>query len=318
MARTLRAAPVSERQSVPQGSLRIPTRNHCIYCGSRNVRLTDEHVVPYSLGGRHVLEQASCDICADVTKRFEQDVARDLWGDARAAYNAPTRRKKERATEVVLKDPDGLQSDLTVLINDYPAVFVFYEMPRAGILDGRAGNEDLSSAWILSALSDDKRREEFHGRSPRRLTAKFRNVPMSFGRLIAKIGYCQVLTSLSPADFDPVCLPYILGESHNLSHIVGARPDHEPPEPNVGYRLVSHRFGTDSFQVITATVRLLANCDTPTYHVVVGLVRGQERVREVSHRLEAQFAVNMPAAFDEPRIPPSELHWMPRVWPIHT
>lgn len=298
------------------GPSRISTRNLCIYCGARDVRLTDEHVVPYSLGGQYVLERASCDICADITKRFEQDVARELWGDARAAYNAPTRRKKERATEVVLKDPKGLESDLTVPVNDYPAVFVFYEMSRAGILEGRGADEDVSGTWTLSALSDDKRREEFHSRVPGRLTTKFRHVPKSFARLVAKIGYCQVLTSLSPADFDAVCLPYILGKSQNLSHIVGARPDHEPPEPNVGYRLASNRFGTDSFQVITATVRLLANCDTPTYHVVVGIVRGQKRVREVSSRLEAQIAVDMPPAFDEPRIPPSGLHWMPRVWPI--
>lgn len=298
------------------GPLRIPTRNYCIYCGACDMRLTDEHVVPYSLGGQHILERASCDICANITKRFEQDVARDLWGDARAAYNAPTRRKKERATAVVLQDPKGLESDLTVAVNEYPAVFVFYEMPRAGILEGRSADNDVSDTWILSMLSDDKRREEFHGRVPGRLTVKFRHVPISFARLVAKIGYCQVLTSLSPTDFEAVCLPYILGKSKNLSHIVGARPGHEPPEPNIGYQLASHRFGTDSLQVITAAVRLLANCDTPTYHVVIGIVRGQEQVREVSSRLKAQIAVDMPPAFDEPRIPPPDLHWMPRVWPI--
>lgn len=87
------------------------------------MRLTDEHVVPYSLGGQHILERASCDICANITKRFEQDVARDLWGNARAAYNAPTRRKKERATAVVLQDPKGLESDLTVAVNESTQLF---------------------------------------------------------------------------------------------------------------------------------------------------------------------------------------------------
>lgn len=47
------------------------------------MRLTDEHVVPLSLGGQHILEDASCLDCADVTKRFEQDVAREMLGAAR-------------------------------------------------------------------------------------------------------------------------------------------------------------------------------------------------------------------------------------------
>lgn len=297
------------------GPSRTLTRNRCIYCWARDVRLSDEHVVPYSLGGQHVLEKASCDICANITKRFEQDVARGLWGDARAAYNAPTRRMKERVTEIVLEDPKGLDSDLTIPINDYPAGFVFYKMSRAGILEGREANEDVSATWTMDVISDDKRREEFLKQAPGRLTVKFRHVPVSFAQMVAKIGYCQVMTSLSPEDFDAICLPYILGKAQNLSHIVGARPNNEPPEPNIGYRLASHRFGTESFQVIVATVRLLANCNTPTYHVVVGSVRGKERVRKMSSRLEAQYAVDMPPLFDTPRTPPSELHWMPRVWP---
>jgi len=64
------------------GHTRIPTRGYCIYCGATGVRLTDEHVVPLALGGVHILEDASCDTCADITKKFEQDVARSNYGDS--------------------------------------------------------------------------------------------------------------------------------------------------------------------------------------------------------------------------------------------
>jgi hypothetical protein len=59
------------------GHTKIASRGLCIYCGKRDVRLTDEHVVPFSLGGHHILEAASCLTCADITKKFEQDVARE-------------------------------------------------------------------------------------------------------------------------------------------------------------------------------------------------------------------------------------------------
>ena len=58
------------------GHTRIPTKGRCIYCGRADVRLTDEHFLPLSLGGQHVIEKASCHSCADITKKFEQLVAR--------------------------------------------------------------------------------------------------------------------------------------------------------------------------------------------------------------------------------------------------
>src|SRR5262249_22334066 len=87
------------------GHTRIASRGACIYCGAHDVVLTDEHVIPLSLGGQHILEGASCQSCADVTTRFERDVARDMWGDARNSYNVQSRRKRERKTHMVLPDP---------------------------------------------------------------------------------------------------------------------------------------------------------------------------------------------------------------------
>jgi hypothetical protein len=39
-----------------------------------------------------------------MTKTFEQKVVRDLWGDARTAYTAPTRRKRERKRYIEVTD----------------------------------------------------------------------------------------------------------------------------------------------------------------------------------------------------------------------
>jgi hypothetical protein len=60
------------------GHTRIASRGGCIYCGTRGVELLDEHVVPFSLEGQHILEGASCRTRADITSRFEGDVAGGL------------------------------------------------------------------------------------------------------------------------------------------------------------------------------------------------------------------------------------------------
>lgn len=57
----------------------------CIYCGAHGsgVKLTKEHVIPYSLGSDAYLKDASCPDCAAITKAFEQHVARNIYGHLR-------------------------------------------------------------------------------------------------------------------------------------------------------------------------------------------------------------------------------------------
>ncbi|MBO0734649.1 MAG: hypothetical protein J2P49_10115 [Methylocapsa sp.] len=75
------------------GPTRIPSKGRCIYCGKDDVTLTDEHFLPLCLGGQHIIEKASCRLCAAITSKFEQHVARDMWGNARISYNATSRHE---------------------------------------------------------------------------------------------------------------------------------------------------------------------------------------------------------------------------------
>jgi 5-methylcytosine-specific restriction endonuclease McrA len=107
------------------GPSRIPSKDKCIYCGKIEVELTDEHFLPLSLGGQHIIEKASCLECADITKKFEQDVAREMWGDARISYNAPSRRKKQRPRYIKLQDPERSGRTVKVPYSEYPAALIF-------------------------------------------------------------------------------------------------------------------------------------------------------------------------------------------------
>lgn len=297
------------------GHTKIPSKGVCIYCKRADTPLSDEHIVPLSLGGQHVIDKASCVRCARITSKFEGDVARELWGDARTSYNAPSRRKKRRNNKIALSSPSFHGSSLTVPVGDYPAPFVFYKMSQAGFLQGLSEEQDISHAWTLVTVVDEERLKRFEQKHPGRLTAKFRHVPDSFARLLAKIGYGQALCSLDLADFNPVCLPFILGEKKNLSYIVGGRTSPEERMPDIGYCLRSHLIGTPERSVIISEVRLLADSATPTYHVVVGDVTGAGNVRKVNEKLNAASVAEMTG---EPisTPPPDSLHWIPRRWPL--
>ena len=182
---------------MPRGPSYFESKGACIYCGATDSVLSDEHVVPYSLGGSHVLRKASCGRCADITKKFEQKVARDLWGDARVAFYAPSRRKSQREQKLNMLDPSGCGKELFIPAAEYPAGFGFYKMCQAGLLQGLPADVDVPSRWQLVIIDDDQRRKNFLTKYPtRKLSLSFRHVPQDFGRLLAKIGYGHVLTEL--------------------------------------------------------------------------------------------------------------------------
>lgn len=296
---------------MPHGPTKFPSKGVCIYCGANGFRLTDEHIVPLSLGGQHVIEEASCYSCADVTKKFEQDVARELWGDARTSYNAPSRRKKQRKTHIILTDPKNPQRTVKVPYADYPAPIVFYKMSRAGFLEGMPETLDISASWKLEVLSDYERNRVFEEKYGIPLTARFRHVPISFARVIAKIGYGHILSILDPGDFRPICLPYILGTKANLSYVVGSAVFTGSPDAGIGYSLGTRLFGSMDHLTVIATIRLFANNLSPTYHVIVGDIVGRETVARAMPKIgPGQMNILAPPAPFHLE-PAKEQHWLP-------
>lgn len=296
------------------GLTKIASKGACIYCGATGVRLTDEHAVPLSLGGQHILENASCDECAKITTKFERDVAREMWGDARISYNAPSRRKKERKTHIVLTDPDNPQRRVKVPYSEYPAAMIYYKMHRCGLLEGLPETVDISSMWQFSAVHDDTKAKGFEKRFGIKLTSKFRHVPESFARLLTKIGYCHLLCFLDLGEFRPVCLPYILGQKKNPSYIVGGTFDASAPIPDLGYVLNTVGFGTANRMMLLAEIRLFANLCTPTYHAVIGDIAGADNIAAALDKLGGIKTIQIGALPDIGH--GDDAHWMPKVWPL--
>lgn len=267
------------------GPTNYPTLGFCIYCRCEGVRLTDEHIVPYSLGGAHILKGASCDACAKITSRFELKISRGLWGQARLSYGANSRRKKKQKKIQILFDGENSGRYQWVQNQEVPAVFVFYEMPPAGILSGLDSATDMSQHWTLKAISDTDRYEKFEARYKFKPAVSFAHQPKEFGQLLLKIGYGQALTCLQIDDFEAICLPYILGSSSNVSWLVGTNFGSSAPLNDIGYSLGLQVAGTLDHLYIIAEIKLWANTHMPWYHAVVGSVNGRDKVRRVIEKI---------------------------------
>jgi HNH endonuclease len=297
------------------GPSRIPSKGKCIYCGKTETELTDEHFLPLSLGGQHVIDDASCLQCANITKKFEQDVAREMWGDARISYDAPSRRKKERPTHIKLQDPERPGRTVKVPYSEYPAALIFYKMQKAGMLLGAPEDLDISGAWQVSAVHDDEKAKGFEEKFGIKHTVKFRHVPISFGRLLAKIGYGQVLWELELDEFRPLVIPYILGTKSNVSYIVGGTFDIPPQTPGIGYNLRTAVVGDMTRILLIALVRLYANLHSPIYHVVVGDVLGGANVKSTLAKLKT-VEPDLSLAPSSKTPAANDRHWQPTFWPL--
>lgn len=189
-------------------------------------------------------------------------------------------------------------------------------MNQAGFLAGLPENVDISGAWQFSAVMDDAKAKDFERNFGIPLTARFRHVPESFGRLLAKIGYGQILSALNPGEFRPLCLPYILGKKRNISHIVGGSFEIPQPTEGIGYVLRTLALGDVSRIILLAEIRLYANLHSPIYHVVVGDVVGEDRVSLAWDKLEGieTFLRFLPHSknLGLSRQP----HWAPHHWPL--
>lgn len=68
--------------------------NFCIYCGAKDVVLTDEHIVPDGMGGKNILPKASCTDCQKIIHVFETYCQRTLLGNVRSFIGMKSSKKR--------------------------------------------------------------------------------------------------------------------------------------------------------------------------------------------------------------------------------
>ena len=113
---------------------------HCIYCGTKDGKLTTEHVIPYGLIGRLKLPAASCTPCQKIIHPMETWCQTKFLGHVRYRLNVPPRKNRPRPAShpMTIKTEDGRELSVSVPIADLPRVLSLPMLPPPGLLLGPA------------------------------------------------------------------------------------------------------------------------------------------------------------------------------------
>ena len=125
----------------------------CIYCGATEYTpgssepLAEEHIVPEGLGARLVLPAASCRSCEAKTSNFERANLRHLFWVPRQKLNLRGKKRKRelRPHSLPIIKPDGSEMQITLALEDHPALLVLPILHLPGIWLNRPSG--VNSAW---------------------------------------------------------------------------------------------------------------------------------------------------------------------------
>jgi HNH endonuclease len=177
--------------------VKLPGYGRCIYCGATG-SLKDEHIIPFSLGGKAVIEAASCGHCEKITSYLDGYLARQIFHEYRAHTGMKSRRPKERPTELsaTIVKPDGTHEVRSFAPKEHPYFLMMPVWNLPGILLGHAPTHNFPIMqahaywWIPESMQKtaEMEREQVRAKGTINYTA--------FARGLARISYCQAVAHL--------------------------------------------------------------------------------------------------------------------------
>lgn len=243
----------------------------CIYCGTTQEKLTEEHVSPYALNGCITLLAASCLDCNKEITRVEQHVLRHMWGAARAEMGYRTRNKKgadERYHLAVLRE--GVKTIRKVPLKDALKIIELpiFKLPAA--LDARADADNIE------CISKD----QFVLVEQRENLAKRLGVdevcppdfdPDKFARFVAKCSFGYAVERYGIDAFESVYVrSAILGRTKDIGRWVGSPDSRELPIRKTpmsgGFRILPDND-------VLVRIKLFPRFDGAEYITVVGKMK---------------------------------------------
>ncbi len=261
-----------------------PRIGHCIYCPAIS-GLSEEHVLPFGLGGRFVLKDASCAACAKITGALEQRLLRGQWWPYRKKLGIQTRSKGYPTYRPVkLKQAFGDSIEAMVRSDDYPIVmFLTFDPPAA--LSGEIRTDyPFATKMFAKTIAPMPQRILINGQM--RLLAQGDQIEFpvnfdagDFARFLAKVAHGYAIFSRGISACSEYFLPsYILGTGQGaLTYVGGASsPLLEAYLPRNGVNALAIR---EQGSYLSVYVQLFRDSGEPppVYEVLVGRLQAPER-----------------------------------------
>lgn len=255
--------------------------NKCIYCGTTEKPLTDEHTIAYGLNGTLVLRKASCLDCNKITGLFEEQVLRGFTREARIALGMRTRRRDKTPKTFPLGIVKGdRETIIHVPANEQFVVLPLPLFEELALLKGKIPNPSENykegiapTGFVTIWLGDPEEIRRRHDAD--RIFAVHKVDHIAFAKMLAKIGYCQAVAQFGLDAFQEVyVLPAILGQLNDIGRWVSSSNIVMKAEVGIGHQIWSVRFkrveAATPSELILTHIHLFAHLNSPAYTVIVG------------------------------------------------
>jgi hypothetical protein len=250
--------------------LNCPPVGHCIYCRATD-NLSKEHIIPYGLNGNAVLSAASCARCRNITASFEREVLRGSMRAVRVGLKFQSRKKHHGAplTEPLMFTRNGVSETIDLPIERFPIRLPFPKFAPPQFLAGDQ-NSKLKIIGATTILFGP--RPEVVGKelgAQKLVFQSRRDSPVSFARMIAKIGYAMAYALGEIHRLEGPCpvIPSILGHVNDIALWVGTLTGPRRKYPML-HRIEIHR--DSDRRLLVSEVQLFSNSAAPTYEVILG------------------------------------------------
>ena len=250
--------------------------NQCVYCGSKD-DLTDEHIVPFALGGGYILSKSSCKKCAAITSKIERKVLRGFMLEARTVGKFPTRNKTARPKSLPIGvTKDGVSSSVDLLPENHPGILTLPMLKSPGFREGAIESENLTIIGN-EAIKFGKDIVEIGKSLDANEIRIAQNLDVwSFARMVSKIAYCTAVASVGvlPIEKVPV-IPFILNQKNDGSKWMGSsifRLQVEDQKPTFALGVMISQIPGYSNPALISQVKLFADVGATGYEVFISEV----------------------------------------------
>lgn len=245
-----------------------PPVGKCIYCGSTE-NLTDEHIVPYGLGGNIELPKSSCKECARITSKFELAVLRGSMRPACIFREIQSRKNHENAPKLypITLESDGAEKTIEIPIEDYPILVTFPIFGVPGLLLGKDETHGITMTGHITTSFGCKPEDTLKKYSGSRIAIEpTGDTPVDFAKMIAKIAFSMAVATgaFEGADYSKsFVLPSILGKNEDIGQWVGTITDPIISAKYHLHRVLIHR-DTEKGLLI-GDIQIFSDSETPRY-----------------------------------------------------
>jgi hypothetical protein len=250
----------------------------CIYCGSK-AGLSNEHVLPYALGGQIVVPKSSCEVCSTVTGKLEQKLLRGHWWPYRKMLGLqtgnPDASKELKAIKIV--KPNGEIINGQMPLESFVAALIFKLDPPSILAGVESSGKPFAKEVFLKMLGPMPTEAIVDGKHTMLLPSDKVEFPVHFDsddltRFLAKVAHGYAISKEGLKAFSEFFLPeYILGKTDGIQTYVGGYDSAVIMStlPGGGYNRMAIRLRND---LVSVCIQLFVDRGDPPpiYEVVVG------------------------------------------------